>query len=196
MMDKKRLSGSKMAMAVICALALWWPQAVAAHCDAMDGPVLIEARQALDNGKVTPVLKWVMPEYEKEVRRVFDQTLQVRKLGDEARELADRYFFETLVRVHREGEGASYTGIKPAGQIDPPIAQADLALEEGSVDELAEAVSAHVAQAMRERFDRALKLRQRADESVDAGREYVDAYVEYVHFVEVIVGAVHGDHAH
>jgi hypothetical protein len=189
-------SGKKMAAVLIGVLALLMPQFAAAHCDALDGPVLSEARLALEKGEVTPLLKWVMPEHEEEIRQAFAQTSQVRGLGPEAQALADRYFFETLVRVHREGEGAPYTGIKPAGTIPAPIAKADQALAKGSVDELANAIAAHVRKAMQERFAHALELQKRADQDVAAGREFVEAYVQYVHFVEGIVAMVHGDHAH
>ena len=119
---KKKMSGKKFLVGLICALALLLPQMAAAHCDALDGPVISEARVALEKDDVTPILKWVMPEYENEVRQAFAKTLQVRALGAQAQELADLYFFETLVRVHRAGEGAPYTGIKPAGAIETPIA--------------------------------------------------------------------------
>lgn len=193
---KKKMSGKNFLAVLVGTLALMVPQMAAAHCDALDGPVIIEARVALEKGDITPLLKWVMPEHENEVRQAFAQTLQVRGLGPQAQELADLYFFETLVRVHRAGEGAPYTGIKPAGTIEAPIAKADLALETGSVDELADAISAHVAKEMRSRFAHALELRKRADESVEVGREFVEAYVQYVHFVEGIVAVVHGEHAH
>jgi hypothetical protein len=42
--------------------------------------------------------------------------LCVRTLDLEAKALADRYFFETLVRLYRAGEGAAYKGLKPAGR--------------------------------------------------------------------------------
>ncbi len=195
-MLKKTMSGKKFLVVLSALLALLVPQMVAAHCDALDGPVITEARGALQKGDVTPLLKWVMPEYEEELRWAFTQTLQVRGLGLQAQELADRYFFETLVRVHRAGEGAPYTGIKPAGTIAAPITKADLALAQGSVDELADAISAHVAKEMRGRFAHALELRKRAHESVAVGREFVEAYVGYVHFVEGVVAVVHGEHAH
>src|SRR5512140_3415200 len=93
-----------------------------AHCDSVSGPVITTAQAALDKGDVTPILKWVSPEKENEIRAAFKETLKVRALSPEARNLADRYFFETLVRVHREGEGAAYTGIKPAGTaVEPGI---------------------------------------------------------------------------
>ncbi|MGH8640573.1 MAG: DUF6448 family protein, partial [Burkholderiales bacterium] len=85
------------------------------HCDTLDGPVVTLARKALETGNVNHVLPWVRPEDEPEIRRAFDHALAVRKLGCEARDLADRHFFETLVRVHRAAEGAPYTGLKPAG---------------------------------------------------------------------------------
>jgi hypothetical protein len=195
-MDARKMSGPKVVMAMIVASVLLLPQIAAAHCDALDGPVITEARQALEKGDVAPLLKWVKPRHEESVRGAFAQTRKVRALGPEARDLADMYFFETLVRVHREGEGAPYTGIKPAGMIEPPIAKADQALAKGSVDPLADAIAGHVGKAIRERFADALATRKNADKSVEAGREYVEAYVKYVHFVEGIVGVVHGEHAH
>ncbi|WP_305043622.1 DUF6448 family protein, partial [Geoalkalibacter sp.] len=189
-MSVAKMTGRQLAVVVACVLALVMPRMAFAHCDALDGPVINEARLALDQGEVGPLLKWVSAEHEDEVRAAFAHTLKVRGLGDEAKVLADRYFFETLVRVHRAGEGAPYTGLKPAGVIPAPIVKADQALENGSVDVLADTISAHVGKAMRERFVHALELREKADESVDAGRDYVEAYVQYVHFVEGIVAVV------
>ncbi|MFH7321179.1 DUF6448 family protein [Desulfurivibrio sp. D14AmB] len=196
MAAKKMASWKKMTLALGLATALLLPQTAAAHCDALDGPVALETRQALEQGNPDALLKWVMPEHEEEIRQAFARTLQVRGLSSAAGELADRYFLETLVRIHRAGEGAPYTGLKPAGQIPGPIARADAALEEGSVDELATVVANHVGQEMRERFNRALAQKQTAGQSVEAGREFVEAYVQYVHFVEGIVAVVHGEHAH
>jgi UDP-2,3-diacylglucosamine pyrophosphatase LpxH len=141
---------------------------------------------------VTPLLKWVKPEAEEELRAAFAQTLKVRALGAEAQELADRYFFETLVRVHRAGEGAPYTGLKPAGQIVPVVAKADQALAQGNIDALVKAILEHTEEGIRERFAHALETAKQADESVAAGREYVEAYVSYVHYLEGIAQVVHG----
>jgi hypothetical protein len=172
------------------------PQQALAHCDALDGPVIVEARQALEKGDVTPVLKWVGAADETEIRAAFAQTLQVRQLDPAARELADRYFFETLVRVHRAGEGAPYTGLKPAGTVTPVVAMADRALDEGKVDNLAGKVAAHTEAGIRERFRHALETRKHAGDSVAAGREAVAAYVTYVHYVEGIANAVHAEAHH
>ena len=86
-----------------------------AHCDTLDGPVVTAAKEALDTGDANPVLIWVQEKDEAQIREAFNKTLSVRKLSPETKDLADMYFFETLVRVHRAGEGASYTGLKPAG---------------------------------------------------------------------------------
>lgn len=172
------------------------PLSAAAHCDTLDGPVVADARAALARGDVTPVLKWVKADAEPEVRALFAAALKVRKLDPAAQELADHYFFETLVRIHRAGEGAPYTGLKAAGSVAPPIAMADQALAKGNVDDLARKIAAHTEAGIRERFQKALATQQHAGESVAAGREFVEAYVSYVHYVEGIVDAVHAGPHH
>jgi autotransporter adhesin len=166
--------------------AIWFvlPQGVFAHCDTLDGPVVITAKKALEKGDVTPVLKWVKKDYEQEIRVAFQKTLAVRAKGPEAKELADMYFFGTLVRLHRAGEGAPYTGLKAAGTVDPAVAAADRALENGSIDGLVKNITSAVSSGIRERFVRAIEKKQHADESINAGREFVEAYVEFVHYVE------------
>ncbi len=156
----------------------------AAHCDTLNGPVVSAARTALESGDVTPVLKWIKAEHEAEIREAFARALKVRSLGPDARQLADTYFFETLVRLHRQGEGVSYTGLKSADELDPGIAAADAALESGSIDGLAAASSRNIAHALRQRFARVQQARAHADDSVASGREYVEAYVSFIHFVE------------
>lgn len=175
---------------------LMLPQTALAHCDTLDGPVVADARTALAKGDVTPVLKWLQAKDEKEVRETFARTLAVRKLDPEAQKLADTYFFETLVRVHRAGEGAPYTGLKAAGTVEPVVAKADQALEQGAVGGLAKAIAAHTEEGIRERFKYALETKKHAQESVQAGRKFVEAYVTYVHYVEGIAQAVHGSVHH
>jgi len=169
------------------------------HCDTMDGPVITDAKAALKAGDATRVLKWVPKADEDEIRRAFQKTLAVRGSGSEARELADRYFFETLVRVHRAGEGAPYTGIKPAdGSTPDPIAKSDESLETGDVDDLARRIGGAVEAGVRKRFAAAAEAKKHADESVEAGRKYVAAYVEFVHYVEGVhdMTAGHAVHHH
>jgi hypothetical protein len=157
-----------------------------AHCDTLDGPVVAAAKSALQKGDVTPVLKWVNKGSEKGIREAFALTMKVRSQGEDARQLADMHFFETLVRVHRAGEGVPYTGLKPAGTIEPVVLAADRAIQQGSADELAGEIAKAVQDGIRKRFAQVVERKKHADESVEAGRAYVEAYAEYVHFVESI----------
>lgn len=171
------------------------PLTAQAHCDTLNGPVVAAAKEALAKGDITPVLKWVKPENEAEVRAAFQKTLAVRGKGPEARDLADMYFFETLVRVHRAGEGAPYTGLK-AEEVEPPVAAADKALETGSVEVLVKMVTRKVADGIRDRFQDTLEKKKHAGESVRAGREFVEAYVPFTHYVERIYVAAEAAHGH
>ena len=187
-----------LAAAVLCLGLL--PRAAAAHCDTLDGPVVKDARAALAAKDVTPVLKWVKAEDESEIRDAFARALAVRGAGGDAAALADRYFFETLVRVHRAGEGAPYTGLLPAGAaVDPGIAATDAALEAGSADAMVRLVTGEVEKGLRSRHARAAEARRHAGESVARGREYVAAYVDLMHYAERLVQAAgtsapHGAH--
>lgn len=154
-----------------------------AHCDTMDGPVVNTARMALEKGDVTPVLKWVRKKDENEIKEQFQKTLATRKQGKEAKDLADMYFFETLVRIHRAGEGAPYTGLKTE-PVEPIIQAADKALDTGSADQLVKQVTEAMAAGIRERFNRVKEAKKHADESIEKGREFVEAYVIFTHYVE------------
>ena len=167
-----------------------------AHCDTLDGPVVKTARIALEKGDITPVLKWVQADDEKEIQAAFQKALVVRTRGPEAKELADMYFFETLVRIHRAGEGAPYTGLKPGAAVDPAVALADQALESGSVDKLDGVLSKAMSKGIHERFQHAGEARKHADDSVAAGREYVNAYVIFTHYVEGLHAMIKGDGEH
>ena len=155
-----------------------------AHCDTMNGPVVAAARQALESGDLTPALKWIPKASEAEARDAFARTLQVRVASPAARDLADFYFFETLVRLHRAGEGEPYTGLRPAAEVDPAVAAADQALQRGSPDALIRAITDKIAAEIRQRFERVSRAHKAADQSVDAGRQYVAAYVDLMHYLE------------
>jgi hypothetical protein len=169
---------------------------VHAHCDTLGGPVVTEAKAALEKGDVKSILKWVTKENEAEIKAAFDHARAVRATGPEAKKLADMYFFETLVRIHRAGEGAPYTGLKPAGQVEPPVAAADKAIEAGNVDELARKIGQAAENGVKERFERLMEAKKRKDKSVEAGREFVEAYVIFVHYVEGLHNTVHAGAAH
>lgn len=169
-----------------------------AHCDALDGPVVGAARTALEKGDVAPLVKWVKPALEGEVRRAFALARAVRRRGAVARKLADRYFFETLVRLHRASEGFPFTGLKPAGRPAHPAVEAtERALEAGSAAALSERLQAAVAAGLRARWQRALETRRRAERSPESGRKWVAAYVDLIHYVKRLHdAAASGGHGH
>ena len=172
---------------ILVGAGLTLPQTVRAHCDTMDGPVVMAAKAALEKKEVTPVLKWVKPDAEAEIKAAFARTLVVRAKGADACELADQFFFETLVRVHRAGEGAPYTGLKPAGtKVDPAVEAADQALESDKADTLIKTVTDEAATGIRHRFAEASEKKKHAEHNAETGREYVAAYVEFVHYVEAL----------
>lgn len=179
-------------------IALGW---AFGHCDTLDGPVVTLARKALDTGNVNLVLPWVRSEDEGEIRKAFDRARSVRKLGAEARELADTHFFETLVRIHRAGEGAPFAGLKPAGRdLGPAVPAADKALENGSIEQVEKLLTDAIRKGVHEHFDAVASRRKFDPDDVKAGRAYVEAYVPYVHYVERLwreaQGAAHGHGEH
>jgi hypothetical protein len=185
----------KVSLAALFLTSFLLPLPLQAHCDTLDGPVVMAAKKALEKGDVTPVLKWVKKDQEEEIRGAFKKTMAVRSKSPEAKELADLYFFETLVRIHRASEGAPYTGLS-AGPAESIIVEADKSLEKGSVDHLVKHVSDGVAKGIRQRFQKTLERKKHADDSVAAGREFVEAYVEFTHYVERIHLDVAGQAAH
>ena len=193
---------SKMVEFVFVVGVIWltallvWPNRAGAHCDTLDGPVVTEARLALMKGDVTPVLKWVDKESEEEVRTIFDKALAVRTKGAEVRELADLYFFENLVRLHRASEGEPYTGLKPAGHVESPIMAADKAIADGNVNNLAKETAQAVEKSIQMHFEKLMNTKETKDNSIEAGRKYVKAYVTFVHYVEELHNIVSGGVGH
>jgi hypothetical protein len=176
-------------MKLLCGLAvaaiLLSPTKSLAHCDGLDGPVVKAAQKALDTGNINLVLIWVQKQDEAETKNAFQKTLAVRKLNSQAKELADRYFFETLVRIHRAGEGAPYTGLKPAGRdLGPAIPAADKALETGSAKSLTKILTDATQDGVADRFKGVAAKRKFKSDDIDAGRQYVKGYVEFLHYVE------------
>jgi hypothetical protein len=146
------------------------------HCDSLDGPVVRAARRALEAGDVALVLPYVPEAAEGEVAEVFAAVTRARAAGAAAREVADRHFFETVVRVHRAGEGAPFTGLKPAGlDVGPVIPVAEQAVEAGSPGALEEALVREIREELARRFHHLVHLRAAADHDVPAARAYVEA---------------------
>ncbi len=145
------------------------------HCDSLDGPVVQAAARALEAEDVDLVLPYVKVDGEDEVRAAFTRAVKARHDPD-AREVADLYFFETVVRVHRRGEGAPYTGLKPAGlDVGPVIPIAERAIETGSADELAALLTDTLQHQVKERFDHVMALQRHVAGPVPEAREYIEA---------------------
>jgi uncharacterized protein DUF6448 len=193
-MKNKYIIQSLVALAVLSGSLLLATSEAVAHCDTMDGPVVKAAQRALAVRNVNLVLIWVQKKDEPEIKQRFAQTLAVRRLNRDARELADNYFFETLVRLHRAGEGEPYTGIEPAGtDLGPVIPMADKALMSGSVEHLLKLFPASAHSEIQTRFSEVVTRKSFDENDVAAGREYVKAYVIFMHRVEHLYEAKAGN---
>lgn len=181
------------AVALASAALLLAPIEARAHCDGLDGPVVTAARKALESSDVNLVLVWVQKSDEAEIKSAFQKTLSVRKLNPQAKELADSYFFETMVRVHRAGEGEPYTGLKPAGRdLGPAIPAGDKAIEIRSAEALFKLLTDKVQEGLHSRFHEVVEKSAYSKDNVETGREYVKAYVDYIHYVEGLYEAAKG----
>lgn len=190
------LNKTLLALATTSVLTLTFAAPAMAHCDALDGPVISDARIALDAGDVTPVLKWVPAADEARISSTFEKALEVRHNSDSARELADQQFFAELVEIHRASEGAPFTGIKPAGEIDPAVQLADRALEDGNIDVFLARIVEKFEQSARSAFEATLAAKQQAGNDPERGREFVDHYVHYVHYLEDVHNVIAGNTGH
>jgi hypothetical protein len=172
------------------------------HCDTLDGPVVSAARAALTSGDIDRVLPFVPATAEAEIGAAFEQTMEVRDASPKAADLAERWFFENVVRVHRAGEGATYTGLKPAGLSEGPVIPvAERALETGSPDELIKVLSDVVAEQVRHRLDHAMQSKPGPLAGVAETREYVEAMLGlqvWAHklYLAALASSHDGDHHH
>jgi hypothetical protein len=180
-------------------------EAMPPHCDSLDGPVVKAATKALEQRDVDLVLPFVPEEGEQEVRAAFEQALRVEPLAPEAKQLADEWFFENVVRIHRAGEGAPYTGLKAAGLGHGPVVPvAEGAIETDSPDELIALLTGMVEQEVRERFEQLMDLKAHANGDLHANRAYVEAMLGLEVWSHSIYQALHAgphevhqhEHAH
>lgn len=126
------------------------------HCDSLDGPVVTAAKAALADENLELILPFVPESAEEEVRVAFERTRAAQaEGGDFAHEVADLYFFDTVVRLHRAGEGTPFTGLKPAGlDVGPVIPLAEQAIEKRSIHDLHAFLSAELQRQLQSRLDR------------------------------------------
>lgn len=172
---------------LILPLLLFITNPVPAHCDGVDGPVVLAAKKAIETQNLDHALIWIQAEHEDEVKTAFEKTLKVRTQSQEVQEMADMYFFETFVRLHRLGEGASYTGLKEAGRdLGLAIPAADISIKNESLTELYKLLSDKLHNSLHYYFEKVIDAKNFDTNNVEAGREYVENYVKFMHFVEAI----------
>jgi len=181
---------------LLTAFILILSQSVSAHCDSYDGPLIKDALKSLESNNIKPVLKWVEEKYEPEITSLFNKTVSLRGGDKEVYAIVEKYFLETLVRLHREGEGAPYTGLKPAGSASPIIVMADQAIASKEVNTLTTKLDAHLNKVLGDKYNQVMEKSLKKDNSTAEGREYVRAYVEYTHFLEAIHAIIEGGGAH
>ncbi len=165
------------------------PKNVYAHCDGLDGPVVKSAVEAIEKNNVTLALIWIQKEDESIIKDLFSKTLSVRKLSKEAQKLADLYFYETLVRIHRAGEGEPYTGLKEAGRnLGTVIPAADLSIIQGTLEPLKKVYAEKnlATDKIEMLFKEVVENKNYNVDDVVSGRKYIKAYVEFLHTAEHI----------
>lgn len=188
------------AMLILTSIIFIFSSSAFAHCDSYDGPVIKDAKKALETNNVNLVLKWVSAEQEKEIIPLFNKTYSLKSGDKEIYVIVEKHFFETLVRLHRETEGAPYTGLKPAGTTKQIIRMTDKALENENIDDFLVKLDNYFNKMVREKYNKVAELKKVKDVSVEKGREFVAAYVDYTHTVEAIHdiiergGSTHSEH--
>lgn len=173
-------------VAFLVALMMFGTQPAYAHCDSYDGPVIKDARQALATNNPKLVVKWISADQEKEVLGLFTKTYNLKKGDKEVYNIVEKHFLETLVRLHRETEGAPYTGLKDAGTTKPIVQLTDMSIEKENLSAMTDKLNAFMAQVIKEKYDKVVKLDKTKNENPEKGREFVKAYVDYTHTVEAL----------
>ncbi len=191
MKTKKSLLSTKSAktlfvLSLIALFSMVSIQPASAHCDSFDGPALIDAAKALETNNVELIRKWIRAEDEATVVPLFHKTYSLKDGDAEIYEIVKTHFYETFVRLHREMEGATFTGLKPAGTTAHITVMSDKALENGDFNSLLIALNKHVNGQLTEKYDKTAALYKVKDRSVEEGRAYVEAYVDYTHAVEAV----------
>ena len=171
-----------------------------AHCDTKNGPVIIAAKEALKISNVNLILIWVQKKDESIIKEAFQKTVDLRKISPAVQLAVDKYFFETLVRIHRAGEGVPYTGIKDSTEVEAPISASEEALEKKSIADVMKLLNDAINKGLNEKFQETISKKDYAVKNVDEGREYVESYIALIHYVEAIYNtAAHtkeGHHEH
>jgi hypothetical protein len=164
------------------------------HCDTMDGPVVGAARAALDADDVDIALAYVPPDGEAAVAAAFALARRARTEGDAAREVADLYFFDTVVREHRRGEGAAHTGLKPAGlDVGPVISVAERATDTGDPGPLTALLRDELERQVARRCASVQELSAHADAGLPEARAAVSARLGLLVWAHALHAAMRAD---
>ena len=164
------------------------------HCDALSGPVVSAAKKSIETGNINYVLIWIPENSEEDLKKALQKTITARKLGKEAKEVADKWFYETAVRLHRAGEGEGFTGLKPEGPTDPIVEKAEKAIVKENAEDIIELMENTVENILRERFQRVLQTKSYDTDDVSAGRKYIEAYIEFVVFAHHLYEGLSKNH--
>ena len=193
---KKRMFKATLILSLIAIFSFISIQSASAHCDSYDGPALVDAEKALLTNNVDLILKWIDVDMEDEVVPLFHKTYSLKNGDKEIYEIVKKHFFETFIRLHREMEGAPFTGLKPAGTTAHITVMSDKALETGDLKNLLKVLNNHINSQLKEKYDKTKALYKVKDNSVEEGRAYVEAYVDYTHSLEAVHDILSGDVAH
>src|SRR5690554_2670234 len=141
-----------------------------AHCDSYDGPVIKDALTALDQNNVELVLKWIDPQQEEEIISLFHKTYNLKNEDEQVYAIVEQHFLETLVRLHRETEGASFTGLKPSGSTTPIVQMADNSIANQDVTTLLNNLGEHIQAVITEKYQKVEALNKVKNNTVEQGR--------------------------
>lgn len=193
----KKIAIAQRTATVLFLMGMLFPAMASAHCDRVNGPVAQDALEALQKSQIEPVAIWVGPEEMIELEEAFKESLAAYKMGGDAKKVAERYFMSTAIRLHRMAEGFPFTGLKPAKPLPKDIALAEKALKTGELKPVTDFLAKEMEEQTERLFQQTLKKSEGKDESIEAGREWADAYVKYVIFVHdlykrISSGAPHG----
>lgn len=177
-------------------LVLGFASTSQAHCDRVNGPVATDARKALETGDISHALIWITEQQADELNSTFEQSLKVYTKGDESRELAERHFMSETVRLHREAEGMPFTGLKSAQESSEDIQTAEQALKSGNLSPVTDLLSREIQHKTNELYQDAMEAKDKRGQSVETGREWVDAYVKYIVYVHTLYQNIQAGPAH